>query len=210
MWWLVALGLLLGMLLLFKTNIIFDVQLKKDNHHNELSIELRIGAWRFFNKNLITSDDSLKRIISTSAGHLTTDQDYRETVLKLMKNRLPNPIRMSISSYSGDYLLNKLSCQQLEWYMKIGFANPALTGLAVGGLWYLSHILVNKLIQKIGDMTTAPIVSITPDFHRATLELELNCIFAIRVGHIITAVCRNCWFMLCSFLRGEKIEQPSY
>lgn len=210
MWWLGALGLSLFTLLLFKTNIIFDIYLKKDHHHSELSIGLRIGTWRFFYKDLITSDEAWDKFIFTAANRLATDKGYRETALKFMKNRLPNPIRMSIAPYSGEYLLHRLSCQRLDWYMKIGFGNPALTGLAVGCLWYLMSYLINKLIQKIGEMTISPLVSITPDFNRATLELELNCIFALKVGHIITAIGRNCWYMLCSFLRGEKIEQPSY
>lgn len=210
MWWLGALGLFLAALLLFKTNIVFNFHIKKDRHNNVLSIGIQIGSWRFFNRNLTTFDESWEKLIFTSADQLTAGQGYREAALKFMKNRLPNPIKISISPYSGEYLLHRLSCHRLEWSMKIGFANPAFTGLAIGCLWYLKTKLMNKLIQKIGDMATAPIVSITPDFQKTTFELELNCIFALKVGHIITAICRNCWFMLCSFLRGERIEQPSY
>lgn len=83
----------------------------------------------------------------------------------------------------SNLLLHFLIINQIEWKTVIGAGDAMKTALASGSMWALKGILISKIsfqgcIQDIN-------ILIQPVFSRETFESTINCIFKMRIVHII-------------------------
>lgn len=198
-----------------KATVFIELKLNMENSNNRLFIGCRIGAWRVFHRDFIISGEAWKDVFLAALQAISEAEPGDNINYSLKPSKLPRILRTArrwarLSPSSASYLLERLSCHRLEWSTRIGLLNPAVTGFTVGCLWFVKHRVIRRLVEKIDRMAAVPLVSVSPDFCSTTFELMLHCIFGLRVSHIITATGRLCWLMFCSFVRGERIEQPSH
>lgn len=72
------------------------------------------------------------------------------------------------------------------WFSRLGFSDPALTGVSYGLAWDLKGVIMG-LLQSGYKFVSQPRIKITPSFNTDEFETLLDCIFTIKLGHIIFA-----------------------
>lgn len=202
---LIVTGVLLVILLLMIIPLKFHLLIRKNSEEDYLVFSLGLGLWHlpFLKINSLFSNWTVFLL------HIRQYFDWDSSIPKLKELKVGLPSLVT-KLFSSSALLKKAEVRHLEWSTKIGIANPAVTGIAVGSLWHLKHRFYRYLVESTAGVSNVPAFAVVPDFYDTGLELEFRCIFALRGGHIITAAGQVCWFMLCSFLRGDRIEQPSH
>lgn len=82
------------------------------------------------------------------------------------------------------YLFCHTHCRRLYWRTQIGFADAAMTGWVTGLLWTLKPIIVGKLFSIVLP-AQRPVIMVQPDFNQAQFAIDFDCIFEVRLGHIM-------------------------
>lgn len=129
----------------------------------------------------------LRRILSVMPwGHVGK---YIDLMLKILK--------------TNSWLFKHVRCKKLRWVTQIGFSDPAWTGMATGSLWSIKGYLYRNLYQNVQVDFAYPEMIVIPNFQQAGLELDFNCIFSLRIGHIIIAGITMLWHSVRTLvLRG--------
>ena len=91
----------------------------------------------------------------------------------------------------AERLENRGRFTKLHWRTTIGLDEAAATAWAIGLLWFLKSWLLNLLDQRYGLPRTVARVGVEPSFGAPGLRTALDCIFRLRVGHIIRAGLRG-------------------
>lgn len=84
-------------------------------------------------------------------------------------------------------LLAAMTCEKLIWRTGFGAADAALTGVSAGAVWAAKG-QVHKYMKRRLAAVARPVFAVTPLYGRTALEVELECIFSIRVGNVINAL----------------------
>ncbi|NLK08146.1 MAG: hypothetical protein GX316_05535 [Firmicutes bacterium] len=80
------------------------------------------------------------------------------------------------------------SVRNLNWYIKLGFADPALTALTVGSLQGLGAFAEAHLQKKLALAASCLNWAIAPNFEGVNqLDLQLDCILMLNPGYIMVA-----------------------
>lgn len=90
---------------------------------------------------------------------------YRKAMIRLMKNT---------------------DCEYFYWKTSFGADDAGTTCVAVGCLWMLKGVFINSLAKYI-KFQKPPSVNVVPIFDEKKLSIDLECIFTIRLGHVIKA-----------------------
>lgn len=77
---------------------------------------------------------------------------------------------------------------KIKWHTEFGLQDPAITGLLVGVVWAIKSNLYAVFQKNAQMILEPPEIAVIPNFQQTTLRLDINCIFDIKVGHIITAM----------------------
>jgi len=78
--------------------------------------------------------------------------------------------------------------QQMRfWRTGLGTGDAALTGLATGLIWQLKGQIYSYMQRRLKSVAR-PALGVSPLFAREGLEIELECIFSIRLGNVINAI----------------------
>ena len=77
---------------------------------------------------------------------------------------------------------------KLKWHTEFGLQDPAVTGLLVGVIWIIKGNLYAVFQKNAQTILEPPEIAVIPNFQQTKLRLDINCIFDIKVGHIITAM----------------------
>lgn len=85
-----------------------------------------------------------------------------------------------------DKLSTGIHCEKFELKASYGFDDAALTGLFMGIWGSVLQLLLTAVRNRIM-LDTKPSIQIQPNYKQRQLELELSCIFRIRLGNVITA-----------------------
>jgi hypothetical protein len=80
-----------------------------------------------------------------------------------------------------------IRCHRLRLTTTIGLGDPAYTGIASGTIWGLKGFIYRIFRSNIGSMLKPPEFSVVPCFNDTCFKLDFNCIFDLRIGHIIIA-----------------------
>lgn len=72
------------------------------------------------------------------------------------------------------------------WFSTLGLPDPALTGVLYGLAWELKGTIMG-LLQSGYRLSCQPRIKLTPSFLHSGLDTLIDCIFKIRLGHIIAA-----------------------
>lgn len=83
-------------------------------------------------------------------------------------------------------LSTNIHCEKFELKASYGFDDAALTGLFMGIWGSVLQLLLTAMHNRIR-LDTKPSIQIQPNYRHNQLEIELSCIFRIRLGNVITA-----------------------
>jgi len=78
-------------------------------------------------------------------------------------------------------------CTKLRCVFAVGLKDAAHTGLAVGAAWSMLGYYLGKLHNNITFQVSSPQVAVNPSFRQPKFEVDIDCIFKVRIGHIIFA-----------------------
>lgn len=85
------------------------------------------------------------------------------------------------------WITNKTRIERLYWVTCIGLEDAADTAIAVGGCWAIKSYVVTKLWHRHCCTRTRPFVRVTPAYNQEVFHTDFECIFSVRLGHIIGA-----------------------
>lgn len=102
------------------------------------------------------------------------------------------------------YIMEKTICQWFEWNTEVGNHNPAVTGIATGLLWNIESQIIGFLSHTIQfTQEHPPRILVTPDFKKPKFYIQLDCIFTIKLGHIIKAGIQMGFIKLENNMKGK-------
>lgn len=93
---------------------------------------------------------------------------------------------------------------RFNWSTTLGFEDPALAGLATGLVWAVKGAALG-IIQRGYGFAEEPRVEVHPSFFCPARETLLDCIFEIRLGHIIFTGLQKIREKICD--KGEVEEE---
>ena len=85
-----------------------------------------------------------------------------------------------------DKLSTGVHCEKFELRASYGFDDAAVTGIFMGVLGSAFQLLLTAMHNRIL-LDTRPSIQIHPNYQHSQFEVELSCIFRIRLGNVITA-----------------------
>lgn len=83
------------------------------------------------------------------------------------------------------YLTARVRLRRLNWRTELGFDDAAQTGQAVGAAWALKGMLLSAVYMTLSPGQVSPRVQVQPDFNRAKLYLDLDCVIELRPVHLL-------------------------
>ena len=84
------------------------------------------------------------------------------------------------------FLFKKVKVEEIEWRTDIGMGDAAETGVLTGLLWAVKGSIVSYYKNKVGGLKKKHIV-VVPHYERMLFATNVNCIFTMRLGHIMLA-----------------------
>ncbi|NLJ77808.1 MAG: DUF2953 domain-containing protein [Tissierellia bacterium] len=136
----------------------------------------------------------LNRLFKSKTDHSESRTKSKFDITKILRNKNRKVIR---------YTWNKFRFREIVWKTEIGLNDAALTSIIYGTLWgfktqILNIILRDKTIDNVD-------LNIMPIFNGYKLNIELHCIFEIRLVYIIII-----WFWIFKIYRGgDRIDRTS-
>ncbi len=101
---------------------------------------------------------------------------------------------------AGRRLLSAVQLHRFCWRTGIGLQEADLTGITTGILWIIKGNLISGLYRLVKKPAPRPVLEIMPFYNHCLVRVYLNCIFSLRLGHIISAVILAGWL----YLRNRK------
>ncbi|MGE4282907.1 MAG: DUF2953 domain-containing protein [Clostridia bacterium] len=131
---------------------------------------------RFFKKVMNKKDKQAKPKEKTSISFSKIQDTVKKGYSQFHSfKELLNPTR--------NYLRKRLVCSTFFLYLDFGAGDASLTGISSGFLWGICYnilsIIDSNMILKSHD------IRINPTFNEVRLHVHLNCIFNIKIVHII-------------------------
>ena len=101
------------------------------------------------------------------------------------------------------YTKKKIKCESFCFRMNYGLGDAALTGISTGMLWGVIYSLLGVLDRYFEFIKMD--VNINPDFNDIKLQLEFDCIFKIKIVHIIIVI----FIVLYTFIKSVITKKSS-
>lgn len=84
-------------------------------------------------------------------------------------------------------ILVAVACEKLSWRTGLGTGDAALTGISAGLLWQMKTQTYAYMQRRLKSVAR-PTFRVSPLYAREGVEIELECIFSIRLGNVINAI----------------------
>ena len=81
--------------------------------------------------------------------------------------------------------LRRIHLQHFYWTIRIGTPDAAATGLLTGLIWAAMGGITSYLFHRVSSEGQKPVLKVDPDFRKQGFSTSFDCIFKIRVGHIM-------------------------
>jgi len=89
-----------------------------------------------------------------------------------------------------------VTCQRFRLFLAPGASDPAAAALFYGGTWSVLAWMYRNLRQHSRLNFKVPPWQVVPRFDSPDWQIDLNCIFTFRLGHIISAAGQSLWLSL--------------
>lgn len=123
-----------------------------------------------------------------------------DNIWHVIKNIQPYYKLISCYFKSGKILFRPWVLKSFYWNTSFGTGDAALTGLATGAIWSMKTLFWRQMTHVM-NVNENPKFKVFPDFFNKKLEVEIDGIFACRLGNIIIAVIKA-WLNLRTFYKG--------
>ncbi len=136
----------------------------------------------------------IKTTDDNTETHISGEQRFVKKLMKILFfdpqrflhiYRTTNRFVKSFRSYI-DKLSRNIHCEKFYVNVKYGFDDAAFTSIMIGVFGALVEKLLNSMRHRL-ILDTKPDVNLIPVFNKSHFEVELKCIFRIRLGNVITA-----------------------
>lgn len=87
--------------------------------------------------------------------------------------------RVRIRFYRG------IHCKSIKWRIEIGYKDAAQTAIAAGTFWTMLGFALSRLYNQVTVEVPCPELVVVPQFKKQGFLCDLQCIFDLRIGHII-------------------------
>ena len=78
-----------------------------------------------------------------------------------------------------------IHCRAINWRIEIGYKDAAQTAIAAGTFWAMFGFALARLYQQVTVEVRYPTLVVIPQFKKAGFLCDIQCIFHLRIGHII-------------------------
>ncbi|BAF59421.1 hypothetical membrane protein [Pelotomaculum thermopropionicum SI] len=85
------------------------------------------------------------------------------------------------------YLLKRVRLRRFRWLTEIGARDPARSGVITGLAWAAKGYLLPLICRLFSPGGARPQFAVRPSFEKPCFNSVLDCIFEVRIGHIIFA-----------------------
>lgn len=118
----------------------------------------------------------------------TARTEFYVTEFKKMQNFI-NRLKKIKSTFEPmiDFILDHVEVRSLAWQTTVGVGDAAATALLCGTLWGAKGIVLSKVQARTQVTDKNVVVAVFPSFREKKFQTFLQCIFSLRVVHIITA-----------------------
>lgn len=120
------------------------------------------------------------------------DLNFVKKIIKIW----PSLVRkIGIIKRIGFWLLSRTRVKELKWTTEIGAGEAAKTGMLVGTVWSFNSFIYGMLQNSVRSITSKPQISVVPNFRQPVMAFDVDCIFELAWGHIITAGFKMMWLL---------------
>lgn len=78
-----------------------------------------------------------------------------------------------------------IHCKALNWRIEIGYKDAYHTAIAAGTFWTMIGFALSRLYRQVTIEVSHPELSVIPQFKKVGFFCDIQCIFHLRIGHII-------------------------
>jgi Protein of unknown function (DUF2953). len=78
-----------------------------------------------------------------------------------------------------------IHCKAINWRIEIGCQDAAQTAIAAGAFWTMFGFALSRLYRQVTVEVSSPALVVIPRFKKAGFLCDLQCIFQLRISHII-------------------------
>lgn len=78
-----------------------------------------------------------------------------------------------------------IHCKSIHWRIEIGYQDAAHTAIAAGSFWTMLGFSLSYLYRQVTVEVKRPALVVVPNFKKAGFLCDIQCIFHLRIGHII-------------------------
>ncbi|MDR5658160.1 DUF2953 domain-containing protein [Serpentinicella sp. ANB-PHB4] len=195
----IGLLILIAIVLLSSVKIHILVLRKGEDDYVELNMRFLFGLISFtkkipfiemmnlFSKNkdiIETEIDTYAKVGSVNAKKSKVDRLFNYREINLLKEKFILINRKYKKAIT--YFKRKLNLEKILWETIIGTNDAAETAVLLGLSWMLKGNIISIMSNNIGNMNQ-PVIKVQPDFNQSIFRTKINCIFSLKITHIITA-----------------------
>jgi len=93
-----------------------------------------------------------------------------------------------------------IHCTAINWRVEIGHKDACQTAIAAGSFWTMLGFALSYLHKQVTMEVQSPALVVAPQFKKEGFFCDIQCIFHLRIGHIILVGLR----LLLMFKRGIR------
>lgn len=205
--------ILLIIFLLSKITVFF--QYAFENFSGVLLLNIHVFFWHGMIEVAVPKEllaDGLGNILSNVINDMSKDQDKPDKFAVKEKSKVKPVYRRryhSLKASSAElfrhylsswpkliFLKNRLSnwkrlfyrqirVESLKASVRIGSRDAAETGLVAGALWAFFGLMNARIYRTVTVKKNQINYQVFPDFNKETFLFQLNCIFSLKISHII-------------------------
>lgn len=93
-----------------------------------------------------------------------------------------------------------IHCKSINWRAEIGYKDAGHTAIAAGSFWVMFGFALSHLYRQVTMEAKSPAIVVVPRYKKEGFFCDIQCIFHLRIGHIIFVGLR----LLLMFKRGIR------
>ena len=78
-----------------------------------------------------------------------------------------------------------IHCKAINWRIEIGYEDARHTAIAAGAFWTMIGFALSRLYRQVTVEVACPELVVVPQFKKAGFFCDIQCIFHLKIGHII-------------------------
>lgn len=123
-----------------------------------------------------------EKLVKKDKKRISLDKINWQRVIEELK-RLKRIIIVYRSIFT--YFFCSLNCEYFSWITEYGAEDAANTGFNLGLIWWIKGATVAFFQSKIKFNRNSTHLHVIPQFSHPSFDVNLHCIFAMKLGHII-------------------------